>query len=175
MTTQPDARPDTAPARTEAGDVLTDIVLRIFRLNGQLLAAAEQMARPVGLTAAWWQVLGAVLREPKSVAGIARSMGLARQSVQRIADLLVERGLAEFVPNPAHRRAKLLRPTGAGWDAITALRPAQHAYANRISASLGLDAAQLRQTLEVLDRLIDATAPEHGRTGDRAARRAASG
>lgn len=83
-------------------------------------------------------------------------MGLARQSVQRIADLLVERGLAEFVPNPAHRRAKLLRPTAAGWAAIEALRPAHHAWANRVSA--GLDAAQLRQALEVLDRLIEATA-----------------
>jgi DNA-binding MarR family transcriptional regulator len=162
MTAQPDARSGTAPARTEAGDVLTDIVMRAFRLNGQLLAAAEHMARPAGLTAAWWQVLGAVLREPVTVAGIARAMGLTRQSVQRIADLLVERGLAEFVPNPAHRRAKLLRPTAAGWAAIDAIRPAQHAWANRVSE--GLDAAQLRQTLEVLDRLIETTAaaPEGG-------------
>ncbi len=150
------AQAQTTPARTEAGDILTDIVVRTFHLNGQLLAAAERIARPAGLTAAWWQVLGAVLREPAPVAGIARAMGLARQSVQRIADLLVERGLAEFVPNPAHRRAKLLRPTAAGWAAIEALRPAQHAWANRASA--GLDAAQLRQALEVLDRLIEATA-----------------
>jgi hypothetical protein len=30
-----------------------------------------------GLTAAWWQVLGAVLGEPLPVVGIAREMGLA--------------------------------------------------------------------------------------------------
>jgi DNA-binding MarR family transcriptional regulator len=156
------AHVDDVPPRTEAGDVLTEIVLRTFRLNGQLLAAAERMARPVGLTAAWWQVLGAVLREPATVSGIARSMGLSRQSVQRIADLLADRGLAEYVPNPAHRRAKLLRPTDAGWAAIVALRPAQHRFANRVTEDL--DAAELRRTLDVLDRLIARTAP-HGDDG----------
>jgi len=144
--------------RTPAGDVLTDIVLRTFRLNGQLLAAAETMARPAGLTAAWWQVLGAVLREPLSVAGIARDMGLARQSVQRIADLLVDKGMAEYVPNPAHRRAKLLRPTANGWAAIARLRDAQHAFANRISAAVGEH--DLRQALGVMEKLIAALAAD---------------
>lgn len=141
-----------SPARTPAGDVLTDIVMRIFRLNGQLLAAAETMARPAGLTAAWWQVIGAVLRQPLPVSGIAREMGLTRQSVQRIADLLVDRGLAEYLPNPAHRRAKLLQPTEAGWAAIGRLRASQHAFANRISAAVG--EKDLRRALDVLDRLI---------------------
>ncbi len=144
------------PPRTVEGDVLTEIVLRIFRLNGQLLANAERMAGPVGLTAAWWQVLGAVLREPLTVAGIARDMGLARQSVQRIADLLVDRGLAEYLPNPAHRRARLLAPSAEGWAAIRALAPAQHAFANRVTE--GLSAEELRRTREVLDGLIAATA-----------------
>jgi DNA-binding MarR family transcriptional regulator len=144
--------------RTPAGDVLTDIVLRTFRLNGQLLAAAETMARPAGLTAAWWQVLGAVLREPLPVSGIAREMGLARQSVQRIADLLVDKGMAEYLPNPAHRRAKLLRPTEGGWAAIARLRDAQHAFANRISAAVG--ERDLRQALGVLEKLIAALATD---------------
>lgn len=140
--------------RTEAGDVLTHVVMRTFRLYGGFLSAAEAMTRPVGLTAAWWQVLGAVLREPLPVAGIAREMGLARQSVQRIADVLVDRGLAEYLPNPAHRRAKLFRPTPAGRAAVARLREAQHAWADRISAQVDLD--ELRTALAVMDRLIAA-------------------
>lgn len=143
-------------SRSEAGDVLTEIVMRTFRLNGQFLAAAEQIAKPAGLTAAWWQVLGAVLDEPKPVAGIARTMGLSRQAVQRIADLLVDRGVAEYQDNPAHRRAKLLAPTETGWDAINALRPAQHDWADRVSATVS--AEELRSALHVIDRLIAATA-----------------
>jgi DNA-binding MarR family transcriptional regulator len=141
--------------RTESGDVLTDVVMRTFRLYGAFLEAAETMTKPVGLTAAWWQVLGAVLREPLSVSGIAREMGLARQSVQRITDLLVDKGLAEYLPNPAHQRAKLVRPTEEGYAAVARLREAQHEWANRVSAQVSLE--DLRTTLSTMTALVAAT------------------
>ena len=140
--------------RTEAGDVLTEVIMRTFRLYGGFLEAAEVMTKPVGLTAAWWQVLGAVLRRPLPVSGIAREMSLTRQSVQRIADLLVEKGLAEYLPNPAHKRAKLLRPTTSGYDAISRLAQAQHSFTNRISAHVDVD--DLRTTLKVMESLVAA-------------------
>lgn len=150
------AAPDGAVVepRTPAGDALTELVLKTFRLNGLFLDAAEQIARPAGLTAAWWQVLGAVLDEPRSVAGIAREMGLARQSVQRVADLLTARGLAEYRPNPAHQRAKLVAPTEAGWAAIRALGGTQHEWADRVGATVGAD--DLQRALAVVDALIAA-------------------
>ncbi|MFU0504612.1 MarR family transcriptional regulator [Pseudaminobacter sp. NGMCC 1.201702] len=46
-----------------------------------------------------------------SVSGIARNMGLVRQSVQRIADDLAADGVLRFTPNPHHRRAKLVQLT----------------------------------------------------------------
>ncbi|MEV8439314.1 helix-turn-helix domain-containing protein [Actinosynnema sp. NPDC051121] len=144
--------------RTEAGDVLTEVIMRTFRLYGGFLEAAEVMTKPVGLTAAWWQVLGAVLREPLPVSGIAREMSLTRQSVQRIADLLVAKGLAEYLPNPAHKRAKLFRPTPAGYDAVSRLSQAQHAFTNRISAQM--DLTDLRTALHVMDRLVAALEAE---------------
>jgi DNA-binding MarR family transcriptional regulator len=143
-----------ASDRTPAGDALTELVLKTFRLNGLFLQVAESIARPVGLTAAWWQVLGAVLEGPLTVAGIAREMGLARQSVQRIADLLAERGLTEYRPNPAHRRAGLVAPTAAGWAAIEALGAAQHTWANRVGDEVGEE--ELRQALTVVDKVIAA-------------------
>ncbi|MFD5078982.1 MarR family winged helix-turn-helix transcriptional regulator [Streptomyces sp. NPDC058371] len=135
----------------ERQDLFSRGALGVFRLNGQFLAVAEELARPAGLTAAWWQVLGAVLREPLPVAGIARVMGITRQSVQRIADLLVERGLAEYAPNPAHRRAKLLTPTEAGRAAVSTIGPAHAAFADRLAAALG--DAGLAETVRVLERL----------------------
>jgi DNA-binding MarR family transcriptional regulator len=143
-----------AEPRTPAGDALTELVVKTFRLNGLFLDAAEQIARPAGLTAAWWQVLGAVLDEPRSVAGIAREMGLARQSVQRIADLLAGRGLVEYRPNPAHQRAKLVAPTSAGWDAIRALGGTQHEWANRVGGAVG--EVDLQRAVAVVDALIAA-------------------
>ena len=90
---------DEGEGRPDERDLLSRTALAVFRLNGQFLEVSERLARPVGLTAAWWQVLGAVLPGPLPVAGIARAMGITRQSVQRIADLLVERGLAETPPD----------------------------------------------------------------------------
>ncbi|MBV7696127.1 MarR family winged helix-turn-helix transcriptional regulator [Streptomyces sp. TRM70350] len=132
-------------------DLLSRGALGVFRLNGQLLAVAEELARPAGLTAAWWQVLGAVLPEPLPVAGIAREMGITRQSVQRVADLLVERGLAEYRPNPAHRRAKLLAPTQAGLAAVRRIDPGYADFADRLARALGEEGFE--ETVRVLERL----------------------
>ncbi|WP_069884740.1 MarR family winged helix-turn-helix transcriptional regulator [Streptomyces luteocolor] len=150
--------------RRDQQDLLSRTALSVFRLNGQFLATSEELAGPAGLTAAWWQVLGAVLREPLPVAGIARAMGITRQSVQRVADLLVRKELAEYVPNPAHRRAKLLRPTDGGRAAVARIDPGHAELAGRLSAALGED--EFKETVRVLERLATAmdalsdTAPE---------------
>nr|WP_260859795.1 helix-turn-helix domain-containing protein [Streptomyces cupreus] len=134
--------------------------LGVFRLNGQFLAVAEELAKPAGITAAWWQVLGAVLREPLPVAGIARTMGITRQSVQRIADLLVERGLAEYRPNPAHRRAKLLAPTEEGLAAVRRIDPGHAAFADRLAEAFGeAELADAVRLLERLSKVLEETAP----------------
>jgi DNA-binding MarR family transcriptional regulator len=135
----------------ERQELLSRGALGVFRLNGQFLAVAEELARPAGLTAAWWQVLGAVLSEPLPVAGIARAMGITRQSVQRIADLLVERGLADYRPNPAHRRAKLLAPTAAGREAVARIGPGHAAFADRLAEAYG--EAELAGAVAALERL----------------------
>ena len=98
-------------------------------------------------------MLGGVLDEPRTVAGIARRMGMTRQGVQRVADLLVERGLAEYRPNPAHRRAKLLACTEAGYWAIRQITLVQHPWAERVGAAVG--AEDLRAALATMQRLVE--------------------
>ncbi|MCX4771564.1 MarR family transcriptional regulator [Streptomyces sp. NBC_01260] len=145
-------------SRTEQ-DRLSRTALGVFRLNGQFLSLSEELARPAGLTAAWWQVLGAVLAEPLPVSGIARVMGITRQAVQRIADLLVGKGLAEYVPNPAHRRAKLLRPTREGRTAMSRIGPGHAEFAARLSRELGPE--EFAETVRVLERLARAMDAVH--------------
>lgn len=129
-------------------DLLSASALTAFRLNGQFLALAERLAAPAELTATRWQVLGAVLDEPLPVAGIARAMGITRQSVQRTADLLVADGLAEYRDNPAHRRAKLVAPTAAGLAAVRAIDPGHREAADRLATVL--DPARWEQALHAL-------------------------
>jgi DNA-binding MarR family transcriptional regulator len=140
------------PARTKAGDVLTELIIATFRLNALLIDIAQQLAGAGGLTAAWWQVLGGVLDQPGSVADIGRRMGMTRQGVQRVADLLVERGLAEYRPNPAHRRAKLLACTETGYWASRQIALVQRPWADQIAAGIG--ATKLHDALVTTQRLI---------------------
>jgi DNA-binding MarR family transcriptional regulator len=137
---------------TAAGTALTDLILTTFRLNARLLEAAQDLAVHGGMTAAWWQVLGGVVDQPRSVAAIGRRMGLTRQGVQRIADLLVERGLAEYRPNPDHRRAKLLACTEAGYWSIRRVSLVAHPWGNRIGGEVGAD--ELRAALATMRQLI---------------------
>jgi DNA-binding MarR family transcriptional regulator len=134
--------------------LLSQAAKTAFRLNGQFYDLGEHLSRPTGLTAATWQVLGAVLSEPMPVAGIARAVGLTRQSVQRTADILVRQGLSEYVPNPAHQRAKLLRPTPEGRAAVGRIAPAHAAFAQRLAEEVGVD--ELRSILDKLTLLSKA-------------------
>jgi DNA-binding MarR family transcriptional regulator len=143
---------------TTAADALTRLTLLVFRLNGRLLDAGDRLAAPVGQSSARWQVLGVVDHGPITVAAVARTMGLARQSVQRTADLLVADGLAAYEDNPADRRAKLLRPTPRGRKALRVIEAAQAEWAARLGASLG--AAELSRTCALLERLERALAAD---------------
>lgn len=132
-------------------ELLGAAALVAFKLNGQFLDLAEHLARPVGLTAAWWQVLGATLDTPLSVSAIAREMGITRQAVQRTADVLVGHGLAEYQDNPAHRRAKLVAITTDGRAAVAAIRPRHARYANRLAEVLGTE--RLADTIAAMTEL----------------------
>ena len=142
-------------------DLMAAAAITSFKLNGQFLAIAEELAGPAGLTAAWWQVLGAVLREPLTVAGIAREMGITRQSVQRIADILADRGLARYLPHPAHRRANLLTPTDEGRAAIARISPGAAAAAAQLVKALGEQPlTDIVATLQSLSAALDEAFPQ---------------
>jgi DNA-binding MarR family transcriptional regulator len=117
-------------ALSRRGELFTDVVLEVFRLNRLPLDAGDQLTAPVGLTSARWQVLGIVEHGPAHAAEIARAMGLTRQSVQEIANGLEAEGFIEFAPNPRHRRAKLLVMTAKGDEAMDVVRRRHVVWAN---------------------------------------------
>jgi DNA-binding MarR family transcriptional regulator len=141
------------PARTAEGEAFSALVVQIFQLNGRLLSIGDELAAPAQQTSARWQVLAAVEGEPRSVASIARALGLARQSVQRVADLLEADGLAQYGENPNHLRAKLLELTDAGRSALGTIAAAQHAWANRIGAAISLPV--LKRSSSALARILE--------------------
>jgi len=149
-------KPDSADGpRTASGDALSLLIVQVMQLNGSLLAAGDALAAPAGQSSARWQVLAAVERSPGSVAEIARLMNLARQSVQRVADLLVAQGLASYEENPSHARAKNLRLTASGRRTLGQIQHAQRQWANKLAAELDPgDIVAASSLLERLKRLL---------------------
>jgi DNA-binding MarR family transcriptional regulator len=147
--------PDTSlPPQSDAGAAFTQFVLLVFRLNGRLQEAGDRMAAAGGLTVARWQVLGGALDEPRTVSDIARLMGLTRQSVQRIANVLVGEGFATWEPNPRHRRAKLLAPSPRAQDAIHEIAVLQHPWSSAVGDEVG--EPQLRRATRTIEDVLAA-------------------
>ncbi|MEM9218769.1 MAG: MarR family transcriptional regulator [Cyanobacteria bacterium P01_F01_bin.150] len=141
--------------RTKKGELFTELVLEIFKLNGLLIAEGDQISGEYGLSSARWKVLGALAlsKNPLTVAQIARKMGQARQSVQRIANDMVENGYFTWEENPADKRAKLLKMTAKGNHAYKLLESAQAPWANESASKLSTQ--DLKSALILLRQLID--------------------
>ena len=142
------------PSRTPEGEAFTSLLGQVIVLTRHFTAAGEALARPAGQTLARWLVLGAVQDAPATVAQVARTLHLARQGVQRLADLLVRDGLAVYQDNPAHRRAKLLQLTPRGRATLRTIDTAQAAWADALGARLG--EGDLRQAGILLGRVLEA-------------------
>jgi DNA-binding MarR family transcriptional regulator len=149
-------RQRTVKKRGAAADAFSVFVVQVLKLAAALETAGNILARPAGQSSARWQVLAAIEHQPLSVAAIARALSHTRQSVQRIADLMVADGLAHYSPNPAHRRAKLLKLTPTGLDALRKIQAAQVEWARLIAAGLQpADFDSARELLEELGRRLD--------------------
>ena len=153
---------------TRTGSMLTELILRTFRVHGALIAAGDRLAHPLDLTVARWQVLGSVagLAHPAPVAHVAREMGLTRQSVQRIADHLVDEGLLAYEDNPHHKRAPVVVMTARGQKAFDSLTAQQVPWVNDLAR--GLSGRDINAAIGVLRRIeerlsrVGAERAQHG-------------
>ncbi|TGE01113.1 MarR family winged helix-turn-helix transcriptional regulator [Methylobacterium nonmethylotrophicum] len=145
--------------RLRARRAWSGLVIEVFRLNGDLLEAGDTLVEDLGLTSARWQVLGAVdlAPAPLPVAHIARNMGLARQSVQRLVDDMLAEGLVRLAPNPHHRRAALVAMTPRGEAAYREAMARKDLLADALAEGLAPEALEAAGALlRVLQQRIDA-------------------
>lgn len=134
--------------RTPTADALSRLSYQVLQLSALLSEAGDELSQPAGQSSARWQVMAAIEHAPLSVADIARQLGQARQSVQRLADVMTEGGFTAYHDNPAHKRAKLLGLTENGYAALRDIQQRQIVWANRVS--VGLDPQALAQASATL-------------------------
>jgi DNA-binding MarR family transcriptional regulator len=130
------------------GAAMTDLILQTFRLNGLLLSEGDRLTKGLGLTSARWQVMGALADGPLTAAQIARNMGLRRQSVQRLVDLLETENIVVFEPNPHHRSAMLVRLTEEGQRKYARISQVQARWVNGLS--LGFEVRKIENAVALL-------------------------
>lgn len=112
------------------------IIADVYELAGRFRDYGEAIAQTVGQTQARWQVLSAASAEPHTVPQIARVLGVTRQNVQRIADLLVAEGSAQYQDNPDHRASPHLVLTKRGRATLDQLTSAAAGYHARVARAL---------------------------------------
>jgi DNA-binding MarR family transcriptional regulator len=132
----------------------------LFELAGTMRKDGEEIARGAGQTQARWQVMWIAATGRLSAASIARRLGVTRQNVQRLADVLVQEGIATYEPNPDHRRSPLLILTERGNEVLEAINRHSGRRHQQTAAALG-DAGvlQLRALLDDLRHALNRPHP----------------
>ncbi len=154
------------------GDSFNALALAIFSVNTALVTAGDALTKPVGQSSARWRILGRVSAVPQTVSQIARVIGYARQSVQRVADDLVNEKLAEYIPNPRDQRAHLLKLTPKGRQALTTIEAEQQRWVERLLSVLDEQelarlAGQLRSISECIQDDYQRTYGKQAKKGEK--------
>lgn len=143
--------------------MLTEIMLMIFRINGRLLSKGDDLVRPLQIASAQWQVLGAVsmAERPLSAPQIAEAMGITRQGVQKQLNRMMKEALLEKRQNPRHERSSLYKTTPKGQRVFSEAMRREAIWAKRLADSL--PASDLQGALDLLKKLhrsLDAPVPD---------------
>ena len=128
---------------------VTWLIRRLFRAMG---AQADNYLADTGLSAADRAVMEFLYPEEKlSVPDIARRYDVSRQHVQVTVNGLVSKGLVRSIPNPKHKRSRLIRLSSLGRDSFEEIRRNETAIIQRLFDGISDDALDTtRATLKTL-------------------------
>lgn len=139
-------------------NLLNEVAYTYFPLR----AFGDQMIARFGQSTAEWGLLRSLdERGEQTVAALARSRPVARQWIQRLANQLSFQGMLEFVENPDHKRAKLMRITPAGRTLLAQITTVLEPRAAAMQREF--DERELSRTVETLRKLRQRLTAEYRR------------
>jgi len=141
------------PAKTNGkGSAFSELMFEVtqtfyrFRAAGQAVGFVNDKG---GGTVGFMRSLA--LHGPMTVSELARMRPTSRQRMQQLADELDQAGLVEFIDNPAHKTAKLVRLTKKGQAQHKAMLENMSRLGELLSS--GLDENDLRTATRILGSL----------------------
>ena len=139
-------------------NLLNEVAYTYFPLR----AFGDQMIARFGQSTAEWGLLRSLdERGDQTVAALARSRPVARQWIQRLANQLSRQGMLEFVENPDHKRAKLMRITPAGRTLLAQITTVLEPRAAAMQQEF--DERELSRTVDTLRKLRERLTAEYRR------------
>lgn len=132
---------------------------KLFEAAGISRRWGETLAGQAGQTQARWQTMWTAESGPFTVSQIARRLGVSRQNVQRLANELVDEGLAVYTDNPDHKASPLFELTPHGQSVLTTINAAAASGNQQLRDRLS--ARTVDQLYDLLDKFIDATKDVH--------------
>jgi len=118
------------------------------RFYFRLRYAANQIHGEGTLTGGWRGILRVLRRNgPMTVPDLARSRPVSRQAAQSVVNNLLKNGLVDRIPNPAHKRSRLVQLTGLSREVIDRMNRRELELATLYAANFSTE--DLRRAEEV--------------------------
>jgi DNA-binding MarR family transcriptional regulator len=147
----------TSPSAT----LFRQLTRAVFAAQSSVLRHGDRANAAFGQSSARWRVMFNIAQGNGTVGEIARETDYTRQSIQRLADTLVEDGLASYTPDPADRRKQIITLTAKGSTVLAEMEADFDRWSKRLVRALGKqDVTETIERLDVLKRVLDADA-EH--------------
>jgi len=138
--------------RTLAGQAIEDLIVEIVATFFLLRAEGVRIGVVSPSGEGYWSVLRLLkVNGAQTVPQIARYRYVPRQSIQKLANEMLEDGVIELVNNPAHKRSKLLRLTPKGEAVFQELSDRIAVLTETLAEQE--DAAQLQNAVVVVKHL----------------------
>jgi DNA-binding MarR family transcriptional regulator len=145
----------TSPSAT----LFRQLTRAVFAAQSSVLHYGDRANAAFGQSSARWRVMFNIAHGTGSVAEIARETGYARQSVQRLADVLVADGLATYAPDPADRRRQIITLTANGSTLLDQMEADFDRWSKRLVRALGKQSViKTIEDLHQLKRVLDTDA-----------------
>jgi DNA-binding MarR family transcriptional regulator len=147
----------TSPSAT----LFRQLTRAVFAAHSSVLQYGDRANAAFGQSSARWRVMFNIEQGVASVAEIARRTDYARQSVQRLADVLVADGLATYAPDQDDRRRQIITLTDKGSALLAEMEADFDRWSKRLVRALGKgNVVRTIEDLHELKRVLDADAEE---------------
>jgi len=134
--------------KTEEVYVLTHQIRTLFH---KMARAIDTLHEGSGVSAGQRAILEALEKGAGTVPEMARQRSVSRQHIQLLTNELLDKGLVESLPNPAHKKSPLIQKTSRGAKVFAQLRSDENGLLERLAGPLEVSRVAIAQ--EVLARL----------------------